>query len=75
MTVIALDRIKREALAASLRYTTMNDACPYPVGTDAWHAFKQFFEAEREEQIQLAAAADIRANLHTIKAATDWSAA
>lgn len=74
MTVITLDRIKREALAASLRYTTMNDACPYPVGGDAWHAFEGFFMAEREEQIQLAVAADIRANLHKFHAVTDWSA-
>lgn len=39
--------IQREAKAAALKYSDINDACPYPFGSDAAHAFKAAFNAER----------------------------
>ena len=37
--IIPLDRIRREAIEAAARFSTVNEACPYPFGTDAAHAF------------------------------------
>lgn len=45
--VISLARIRREAEAAALKHADVNDACPYPFGSDAGHAFKQIFMAAR----------------------------
>ena len=39
--------IQREAKAAALKYSDINDACPYPFGSDSAHAFKAAFNAER----------------------------
>lgn len=47
--VIPLGRIEREARAAALQYSDVNDACPYPFGSDAGHAFSQYFKLARAE--------------------------
>lgn len=47
--VIPLERIEREARAAALQYSNVNDACPYPFGSDAGHAFSQYFKLARAE--------------------------
>lgn len=39
--------IELEAKEAALKYSDINDACPYPWGSDAAHAFKAAFNAER----------------------------
>ena len=41
--VIPLERIEREARAAARHYSNVNDACPYPFGSDAGHAFSHYF--------------------------------
>jgi hypothetical protein len=46
--VIPLARIQREAREAAQQYSDVNDACPYPFGTDAGHAFKAEFLAARQ---------------------------
>lgn len=46
-SIISLDRIAREALEAAKRYDDVNDACPYPFGSDAGHAFKAAFLTAR----------------------------
>lgn len=48
--IIPLERVEREARAAARRYSTLNDACPYPFGSDAGHAFSQFFKLARAEE-------------------------
>lgn len=53
--LISIERIRREAREAAQRYTSVNDACPYPFSTDAAHAFKAEFQAARL-QIELAQA-------------------
>lgn len=45
--IISRERIEREARDAASRYGDMNAACPYPWGTDAAHAFREVFNAER----------------------------
>lgn len=51
--LISIERIRREAREAAQRYHDVNDACPYPFGTDAGHAFQAEFKAARLE-IELA---------------------
>ena len=41
--IVSIDRIKAQALAAARIYTTVNDACPYPFGTQAGKLFKEEF--------------------------------
>lgn len=41
--VISVERIKRQAIDASLRYTEVNAACPYPFGTEAARVFTAEF--------------------------------
>lgn len=52
--VIPIDRIEREARAAAQQYSDVNAACPYPFGSDAGHAFAQYFKLARAEQQALA---------------------
>jgi len=49
-TVISLARIQREAAvhAANPR-TTAHAACPYPMGTDAAHAYLAYFAEARAQ--------------------------
>lgn len=47
--VIPLERLEQEARAAALQYSDVNDACPYPFGSDAGHAFSQYFKLARAE--------------------------
>jgi hypothetical protein len=47
--VIPLDRLQEEARAAALQYSDVNAACPYPFGSDAGHAFSQYFKLARAE--------------------------
>lgn len=39
--------INAEAKCAALKYSDINDACPYPFGSDSAHAFKAAFYSER----------------------------
>lgn len=48
--VIPIDRIEAEARQAAQRYQDVNAACPYPFGSDAGHAFAQFFKQARAEE-------------------------
>jgi hypothetical protein len=41
--VVSIERIKAQAIAAARIYTTVNDACPYPFGTQAGKVFKEEF--------------------------------
>ncbi len=45
--IISRERIVREAREAASRHRDINTACPYPWGTDAAHAFREAFDAER----------------------------
>jgi hypothetical protein len=47
--VISIMKIVLEAQAAAKRYASVNDACPYPFGSDAAHAFKAAFLGARKE--------------------------
>ena len=46
--IISRSRIEREAIAAAKTYSDINAACPYPFGSDAAHAFTQFFNEARQ---------------------------
>lgn len=46
--IIPIATIQREAKLAAQKYSDINDACPYPFGTDAAHHFKAAFKAERQ---------------------------
>ena len=46
--VIPLERLEREAKAAAREHADINAACPYPFGSDAAHAFAQFFRQARK---------------------------
>jgi hypothetical protein len=46
-SVIPIERIRREARAAAQEHANINDACPYPFGSDAAHAFQQAFAEAR----------------------------
>ncbi len=46
--IISIDRIQREAKAAAVTYSDINDACPYPFGSDAAHAFSSAFKDARD---------------------------
>lgn len=48
--VIPLERIEREARDAAREYSDINAACPYPFGSDAGHAFSQYFKLARAEE-------------------------
>jgi len=46
--IISIDQIKREATAAAVKYSDVNDACPYPFATEAGQVFKSAFKEARE---------------------------
>jgi len=46
--IISLTRLRREATAAARVHSDINAACPYPFGSDAAHAFTQFFNEARQ---------------------------
>ena len=46
--IISISRIEREANAAAQEHSDINDACPYPFGTDNGKLFKRFFLQARE---------------------------
>jgi hypothetical protein len=48
-TVIPIERLEREAADAALRFSNVNDACPYPWHSDAAHLFKAFFVQARQQ--------------------------
>lgn len=78
MSIYSIEIIEADARAATKRYSDVNAACPFPFQSPEGIAFKTAFNAERqrqEDEIQNAAAADIRANAHKVQAVTDWSAA
>lgn len=78
MTIYSIEKIESEAVDAAKRFSTVDEACPYPFGSTAGFIFTNKFKAERQRQedaIQNAAAADIHVNLPTIKAVTDGPAA
>lgn len=41
--IVSRERIEREARAAAKTYDQVNDACPYPFGTQAGQVFKAEF--------------------------------
>ena len=41
--IVSIERIKSEAMAAARQYATVNEACPYPFGTEAGKRFKEEF--------------------------------
>ena len=45
--IISRERLEREARAAAKTYSDINDACPYPFGTDAAHIFAAEFKRAR----------------------------
>lgn len=47
MTPEQTERIEREARSAAKTYSNVNDACPYPFGTDAARAFCNEFKRAR----------------------------
>jgi hypothetical protein len=47
--ITSIDRIKREAHQAVKTYHTLNDACPYPFGSDAGKIFKEYFLQAQSE--------------------------
>lgn len=46
--VIPIARIQREAAESAQRFANVNDACPYPFGSDAGRVFKEAFFIARE---------------------------
>ena len=78
MTIIPIQNVRKAAIDAALQFTSAEQCNPYGEGSGAHRLFIEFFNAERqrqEDEIQNAAAADIRANAHKVQAVTDWSAA
>ncbi len=45
--IISRERLEREARAAARTYDNVNDACPYPFGTDAGRIFAAEFKRAR----------------------------
>lgn len=45
--IVPIDKIKQEARAAAARYEDVNDACPYPFGTEAGRIFRDEFATMR----------------------------
>lgn len=46
-TITSRERIERQARAAAKTYDNVNDACPYPFGTDAGYLFCAEFKRAR----------------------------
>lgn len=47
ISMIDKERIQQQARRAASLYHTLNDACPYPFGSEAGRVFKEEFLAER----------------------------
>lgn len=45
--IISRERLERDARAAAKTYSDINDACPYPFGTDAARIFADEFKRAR----------------------------
>ncbi len=45
--IISRERLEREARAAAKTFSDINDACPYPFGTDAARIFSDEFKRAR----------------------------
>lgn len=43
--IISIDRIEAQARQAAALYSDINDACPYPFGTEAARVFARAFRA------------------------------
>ena len=41
--IISIERIQEQAFKAARLYANINDACPYPFGTEAGRVFKEHF--------------------------------
>lgn len=54
--IVSIEKIQREAQAAALIYKNVNDACPYPFGTQAATEFKRAFLAARSPAADWSAA-------------------
>lgn len=64
--IISKERIKADAHAAARKYTNVNDACPYPFGTEAGRLFKAEFNFARAS---FAAVEEARTQINTKAAA------
>lgn len=67
MTIVAIQEVRRIAITATLRNTDVEKCNPYPDGTGAHRLFVEFFTKEREEMIQLAAAADLCLHMDSVQ--------
>lgn len=45
--IISREKLERDARAAAKTYDNINDACPYPFGTDAARTFADEFKRAR----------------------------
>lgn len=45
--IISRERVQAEARAAAQKYSDVNDACPYPFGSEAGRVFRETFLAMR----------------------------
>lgn len=79
MQILSIAKIEAEAIAAVTRYSTVEDACPYPFDTTAGTVFKRAFHKERarqedaiqaaiDEAINIGAALDITHSLDQFEA-------
>ena len=50
--IISIERIQEQAFKAARQYTNVNDACPYPFGTEAGRVFKEHFVWALNESAQ-----------------------
>lgn len=41
--IVSIERIQEQAFEAARLYSDINDACPYPFGTEAGRVFKEHF--------------------------------
>ena len=56
--IVSIARIEQQALKAAETYDDVNDACPYPFGTEAGRLFKATFnEAVLQQKMAIALAA------------------
>ncbi len=55
-TIVSIQQIKRDAIKAAHAYIDVNDACPWPFGTEAGRLFRTTFLAERNRLLMQAQA-------------------
>ncbi len=48
--IVSIESIAKQANAAAEKFTNVNDACPYPFGTEAGRTFKRIFESALVER-------------------------